>query len=146
MNKSEAITALKQGKTLTHAYFSESEWVKLNERWDYEFEDGCTIDETTFWKDRPGKSFEEGWELFIHTQEEVLKDRNGKEIKAGMKIFKVDDWRKQKVVVYEKDGVLMAGDIKVSTYHPSTMEIWDEQQVSQEDGKECNPKTSIQGI
>jgi len=63
MNKEQAIEAMLKGKKVTHEYFTDNEWMKLNGHFEVEFEDGCKIDVDTFWKDRQGAGWETGWSL-----------------------------------------------------------------------------------
>lgn len=69
MNKTEIIEALAAGKIVTHMYFDSHEFVKLNEHGLMEFEDGCTIDQETFWNDRKGSHWDTDWDIFKPKQE-----------------------------------------------------------------------------
>ena len=60
MNKYEAIKAIKEGKTITHPYFSINEWIKQTGDL-FEFEDGTLCTPSEFWKWRDGKGWEKNW-------------------------------------------------------------------------------------
>ena len=62
MTKHEALLALEEGKTLRHAYFSDTEWVTKDGN-QYLFEDGVYCSVREFWKYRDGDSWETGWEI-----------------------------------------------------------------------------------
>lgn len=67
MTKSEAITALDEGKRLTHTYFSKSEWVKRLDCTTYEFEDGCRCSVYEFWATHhESMGFGFGWSEFVN--------------------------------------------------------------------------------
>lgn len=63
MNRTEAKLALSKGKTLTHSYFSDDEWVRGKSNRQYIFEDGCECDSELFWADRSEDGFDDGWSL-----------------------------------------------------------------------------------
>lgn len=52
----------------------------------------------------------------------MLVDRHGKEINVGCEIIHTS-FPRQKVKVYEKDGELYAGFVKVGSYHSSVLEV-----------------------
>ena len=52
----------------------------------------------------------------------TLVDRNGKEITIGCEIIHTS-FPRQKVKVYEKDGELYTGFVKVDSYHSSVLEV-----------------------
>lgn len=64
MNKEEAIAAMQQGNKVRHRFFANGEWMVLNERGNYQFEDGVEITELDFWINRPNNEWQEDWELF----------------------------------------------------------------------------------
>ena len=66
MNKSEAIKAMLSGKKVTHNYFSDDEWMMLNngDENEYLFEDGVIISATEFWKIRSAIEWLTDWEIF----------------------------------------------------------------------------------
>lgn len=66
MNKQEAIEALKQGKKLTHRYFTPDEWITLDGDM-MVMEDGATIDASIFWKDRENWS-DDGWSEYFERE------------------------------------------------------------------------------
>jgi len=63
MTIAEAKQALKEGKKITHDYFSRDEWVQGDGN-EYLFEDGvrCTPDE--FWQYRQIPGFNNGWQIW----------------------------------------------------------------------------------
>jgi hypothetical protein len=63
MNKTEAIKAMEDGHKVTHKYFTDDEWMKMNSK-SFEFEDGVTCSPLAFWKDRTGVEWEFGWEIY----------------------------------------------------------------------------------
>jgi hypothetical protein len=62
MTRAEAAQALKEGKKLTHRYFSPGEWVK-GDGDKYLFEDGVRCPPVFFWMDRQSEGFNDGWEI-----------------------------------------------------------------------------------
>ncbi|MGO2457020.1 hypothetical protein [Vibrio casei] len=50
-----------------------------------------------------------------------MKDKNGKEIKVGVKIKHVG--HHSVVTVQERDGVLFGGQIRIDAYHESVLEV-----------------------
>jgi len=65
MTKSEAIQAMREGKKVTHRYFTDDEWVKITPTGLYEFEDGVVCPSLLFWQDRQGEYWEDGWDVFL---------------------------------------------------------------------------------
>ncbi len=63
MTKEEIIKALAEGKTVTHSYFTETEWMK-EENGVYLFEDGVRCPKHLFWADRTHKGWSDGWDIF----------------------------------------------------------------------------------
>jgi len=64
MTRFEAAQALKEGKKVTHRYFSPDEWVKGDgDKYLFENEGRCTPAE--FWKYRQITGFDNGWEIFV---------------------------------------------------------------------------------
>jgi len=62
MTRNEAIEAIKQGKKITHDYFSREEFVTIAANGDdYLLEDGVTVTRELFWWDRSGEHFNDGW-------------------------------------------------------------------------------------
>ena len=59
MNRYEAAQALKEGKKLTHKYFSPAEWVK-GDGDKYLLEDGVRCSAAEFWKYRQQEFFNDG--------------------------------------------------------------------------------------
>ena len=64
MTKIEAIAAMREGKKVTHTYFTADEWITLTPNGLYQFEDGCIVPTLTFWADRKGLDWESGWGIF----------------------------------------------------------------------------------
>ncbi|EGQ9284559.1 hypothetical protein F7U66_01630 [Vibrio parahaemolyticus] len=60
MNRSEAIDALKLGKTLKHRYFAPGESVRREGPW-YILGDGSRCMPPHFWRARQSESFDDGW-------------------------------------------------------------------------------------
>lgn len=65
MNRYEAAQALKEGKKLTHKYFSPDEWVMGIDDGYYLMEDGVQCTAAEFWKYRQQEFFNDGWELYF---------------------------------------------------------------------------------
>ena len=64
MTKEEAIQAMCEGKTLTHEYFTDKEWVKTNQAGTvYVFEDGVQCSYSEFWMWRTDNCYAHGWEI-----------------------------------------------------------------------------------
>ena len=63
MNKSEAVQAMKEGKKLTHRWFSNEEWI-TDKDGAFEFEDGCRCGYEEFFEDRDSGSWQTGWSLY----------------------------------------------------------------------------------
>lgn len=65
MNREEAKKALREGKRLTHLYFTSEEWVQgvlvNNEFEGYLFEDGVSCSPDMFWKTRYTDAWDCGW-------------------------------------------------------------------------------------
>ena len=66
MTRNEAREALKQGKKITHRYFSDDEFVMLANDGTNRIQDenGFKIESAMFWHDRAGAGFDEGWEVY----------------------------------------------------------------------------------
>lgn len=64
MTREEAIAALDDGKTLTHKYFTSSEWVR-GAGCMYEFEDGVMCSPSEFWAYRRDDGFNDGWSELV---------------------------------------------------------------------------------
>lgn len=62
MNKQEAIQAMKEGKKVTHQYFSDGEFMKFNGN-KYEFEDGVKLTMAEFDQYRIGIEWETNWNI-----------------------------------------------------------------------------------
>lgn len=64
MTRKEAITAMREGKKVTHEYFTSDEWA-TQEHGLILLEDGVVCSPMEFWKDRQSKMFDDGWSIFI---------------------------------------------------------------------------------
>jgi hypothetical protein len=64
MTRFEAAQALKEGKKLTHRYFSPNEWVMGIHDGYYLLEDGVQCTAAEFWKWRQKPMFDDDWEIF----------------------------------------------------------------------------------
>lgn len=68
MKKHEAMSAMNEGKKITHLYFSPGEYVCLSEDFpisgEYLFEDGAKIHASEFWRARPDALWRDDWEIF----------------------------------------------------------------------------------
>lgn len=65
MDRHEAISALDNGKTLTHTHFAPYEWVRGIGGGIYEFEDGVKCTNTEFWMYRTDSAFGGGLVEFL---------------------------------------------------------------------------------
>lgn len=65
LTKAEAFEAMKQGKKVTHKYFTDNEWMKSDVTgMIYEFEDGVVCCRHEFWAWKDEKHFQTGWRIF----------------------------------------------------------------------------------
>ena len=66
MTKEEAIQAMKEGKKVTHRFFTDDEFVRQPkpEIDEYEFEDGVVTSNILFWHFRKEEYWNDGWEIF----------------------------------------------------------------------------------
>ena len=60
MTKLEAISAMSQGKKVTHRYFDKDEWVTMSAS-HFLFEDGVSCSPVIFWQYRQGKEWLIDW-------------------------------------------------------------------------------------
>jgi len=63
MSRAEAIKAMREGKKVTHKYFSPDEWA-TQENGEIVLEDGVRCAPAEFWRYRMSEIFNDGWELF----------------------------------------------------------------------------------
>lgn len=63
MTRPEAIKAMREGKKVTHKYFSPEEWATLDNS-EILLEDGVRCSPAEFWKYRRDPMFDDGWSLF----------------------------------------------------------------------------------
>jgi hypothetical protein len=63
MTRIEAIKAMREGKKVTHEYFTPEEWA-TQEHGLILLEDGVRCSPAEFWKWRQAKEFNEGWNLW----------------------------------------------------------------------------------
>lgn len=62
-SKDEAVALMKQGKKLTHRYFSDDEWITMvGNIIRMELGQECWASE--FWRDRQGAAWESDWSLY----------------------------------------------------------------------------------
>lgn len=61
--KTEAIDLMKQGVKMRHRYFSDNEWVVIEDG-KMLFEDGVRCTQQMFWFDRMQDSWQTGWAKF----------------------------------------------------------------------------------
>lgn len=64
MTKQEAITALQEGKKVSHSLFCEGEWIELNKK-DLQIQDekGTQLNWSLFWKVRTADRWNTGWDI-----------------------------------------------------------------------------------
>jgi len=63
MSKSEAIQAMREGKKVTHRYFSNDEWITMRGNIIL-MEQGQECWASEFWRDREGEHWETDWEIY----------------------------------------------------------------------------------
>lgn len=63
MNKQEAIQAMLEGKKVTHLYFSNDEWVTM-ENGQILLEDGVRCSPNEFWRWRTDAMWETDWSIY----------------------------------------------------------------------------------
>lgn len=64
LSKLDAIKAMREGKKVTHRYFSDNEWMTITPTGLYQFEDGVVCPTLLFWQDRKGKEWETDWSVY----------------------------------------------------------------------------------
>ena len=66
MTKDEAIKAMKEGRKVTHSYFSPGEFIEMRGTSIFD-ENGYNMRGINFdfWTDRKGSGWEQDWEIFI---------------------------------------------------------------------------------
>jgi hypothetical protein len=64
MTRYEAAQALKEGKKLTHKYFTPDEWVKGDGVGYYRTEENVRCTAAEFWKWRQSPIFDNDWEIY----------------------------------------------------------------------------------
>ena len=64
MTRGEAIKAMREGKKVTHKYFTPDEWATQSHGLIL-IEDGVKCSPAEFWTDRQSEMFADGWDLFI---------------------------------------------------------------------------------
>ena len=69
MSREDAIKLMKEGKKLTHSYFSFDEWITMKksfiEGWMIHLEDGVICTPEEFWKHRTEKEWDINWKILI---------------------------------------------------------------------------------
>ena len=63
MTKEEAIQAMKDGKKVTHNYYSEDEWMTMEGN-RIVLEDGCSCYAYEFWEIRHGFGWNDGYSIY----------------------------------------------------------------------------------
>jgi hypothetical protein len=63
MSRAEAIKAMREGKKVTHEYFTPTEWATM-ENGEILLEDGVRCHPSEFWRWRRDASFDNGWSIF----------------------------------------------------------------------------------
>lgn len=76
LTREEAIKALDEGERLRHRHFSDHEWIEKGGR-GIICEDGCSIDQFTFWMDRSHVAFDTDWFIVQKSNLTENKSRNG---------------------------------------------------------------------
>jgi hypothetical protein len=71
MTIEEAKQALREGKKITHRYFSSDEWVEMRNGY-IKSEDGVTHHE--FWSLRTAEGWQTDWEIFIEPEQKKFVD------------------------------------------------------------------------
>ena len=64
MTRKDAIIAMREGKKVTHKYFTPEEWATQDHGLIL-LEDGVKCTAAEFWMDRQSKLFDDGWDLFV---------------------------------------------------------------------------------
>jgi hypothetical protein len=63
MTRKEALAEMARGEKITHWLFAKNEWMTLKGN-RILFEDGVLCCPSTFWSDRRGKNFQDGYSFF----------------------------------------------------------------------------------
>ncbi len=63
MTKDEAISAMREGKKVTHNYFAKEEWMTMQGN-RVILEDGCSCWSYEFWADRNGFGWSDGYSIY----------------------------------------------------------------------------------
>lgn len=63
LTKQQAIEAMREGKKITHRYFSPEEYITIKDN-KIVTEEGYRCSQMEFWAYRTSKEFETGWYLF----------------------------------------------------------------------------------
>ena len=71
MTKLEAIAAMREGKKVTHRYFTENEWITM-QGYMIVTEEGYKTPNYMFWKDRQIPAFDDGWSIFYEQEPEQM--------------------------------------------------------------------------
>lgn len=64
MTRSEAIKAMREGKKVTHKYFSREEWATQDHGLIL-LEDGVKCSPSEFWTDRQSELFANDWSIWV---------------------------------------------------------------------------------
>jgi hypothetical protein len=63
MTKAEALAAMREGKKVTHRWFSRDEWMTM-ESGQIVLEDGVRCSQSFFWMNRTDASWNDGYSIF----------------------------------------------------------------------------------
>lgn len=66
MDRATAIKAMREGKKVTHKYFTPEEWA-TQEHGEIVLEDGVRCQPSEFWRYRQTQLFNDGWSIFEET-------------------------------------------------------------------------------
>jgi hypothetical protein len=64
MDKDEAIIAMQTGNRVTHRFFTEDEWITMEDNQTIITEEGYRIFADEFWDHRKGIEWQSGWSLY----------------------------------------------------------------------------------
>lgn len=65
LTKEEAIRAMREGKKVTHLFFTSEEWIKSNKTGTrYILEDGVECSPAEFWRWRTDEEYNNGWSIY----------------------------------------------------------------------------------
>jgi hypothetical protein len=73
MTKAESIQAMKEGKKVTHRYFSLDEWATMVNNLII-LEDGVRCTPEEFWRWRNNPIFDTDWSIYVETETSIKKE------------------------------------------------------------------------